>query len=44
MYMGHEGLNTDILNNDKTPHCSICHLPKVVEADPNITLEKFIEE
>lgn len=42
--MGHEGLYTNILNNDKNPNCAICHLPLVIEAELTLTLEQFIEK
>jgi len=42
MYMGHEGLNTEIINYEKNPNCSTCHLPTLIECDSSITLEHFI--
>lgn len=44
MYMGHEGLYSSILNNEKNPDCSTCHLPRVFEVDGSMTLEAFYNE
>ena len=44
LYMGHEGLTTSMLQFDIKPECSTCHLPIVIECNPNQTLEQFINE